>query len=268
MALPKFGVIISPYGNIIKDIEEYSSLGFDFLEFSLEEPFAVPGFFSKNKQKILKLLDEHGMFATAHAPLTTALASDFKEVRIGWMKVIENYMRVLKVLKVVKITFHTFHVIHSLKNEDSVEMQFLLNLEKNLNELIGSGNKYGMRIVVENTMGKWGYGEVKYFKHLLDKVPNLGMNLDIAHAFIKGGMKNIENYVKLLGNKIEHMHMHDNHGELDEHLPIGKGKIDWEQVVRLLKKINYDKTITFEVFTSKKDAVKSREKIRELWMKK
>lgn len=266
MSLPEFGAIISPYGSIIKDIEEYSSLGFDFLEFSLEEPFAMPEFFSKNKQKILKLLDKHGMFATAHSPLTTALASDFKEVRTGWMKVIENYMRVLKVLKVEKMNFHTFHVIHSIKNEDNIEIQFLLNLDKNLNELIELGNNYGMRILVENTMGLWGYGEVKYFKHLLDKVPNLGMNLDIAHAFVTGGMQSIEKYIKSLGTRIEHVHMHDNHGKNDEHLPIGRGSIDWKRVVGLLKRINYDKTITFEVFTSKKDAVKSREKIRKLWM--
>lgn len=267
MALPKFGAIISPYGNIIKDAEKYSRLGFDFLEFSLEEPFAMPEFFSKNKQRILKLLDEHAMFATAHAPLTTVLASDFKEVRTGWMKVIENYMRALKVLKVRKMNFHTFHVIHSIKNEDNAEMQFLLNLDKTLDELIGLGNNYGMKIVVENTMEPWGYGEVKYFKHLLDKTPNLGMNLDIAHAFLTGGMQNIEKYIKSSSTRIEHVHMHDNHGKNDEHLPIGRGSIDWKLVVRLLKGINYDKTITFEVFTSKKDAAESREKIRKLWIK-
>jgi sugar phosphate isomerase/epimerase len=268
MNLPKFGAMTSIYGNILNEIEEFGRLGFDFVEFSLEEPIIMPDFFSKNKERILNLLEKYDMFAVAHAPLFTVLATNFKEVKAGWNEVIESYIKNTSVLKVSKMNFHTFHLVPISKYvPENVEKKFLLGFVKSLRELVELGKKYMMDVVVENAIKISGYSEARHFRYLTDKVPCLGMSLDVGHAFVKGGMKNIENYVKLLGNRIEHVHMHDNHGESDEHLPIGKGKINWKQVVKLLKEINYDKTITFEVFTSKKDALKSREKIRKLWMK-
>ncbi|MBI3190620.1 sugar phosphate isomerase/epimerase [archaeon] len=56
----------------------------------------------------------------------------------------------------------------------------------------------------------------------------------------------------------------DVNGAYDEHLPIGKGKINFETVVKELKKIKYGGTMTFEVFTSMDDAIESREIIRRM----
>jgi sugar phosphate isomerase/epimerase len=61
--------------------------------------------------------------------------------------------------------------------------------------------------------------------------------------------------------------MHDNHGKHDEHLPLGNGKIDFRKVVKLLKNYNYDRTVTFEVFTSTRDAARSRDLFKRLWQK-
>ena len=61
--------------------------------------------------------------------------------------------------------------------------------------------------------------------------------------------------------------MHDNHGKWDEHLPLGRGRIDFREVVRFLKEVNYDRTVTFEVFTSRADAVRSREFFKKQWNK-
>ena len=99
----------------------------------------------------------------------------------------------------------------------------------------------------------------------MKSVPQLNCHLDVAHAFIEGGMGRIEEYLNRFSSKLMHIHIHDNHGELDEHLPLGSGSIDFKKVVRWLKAIGYNRTITFEVFTSYKDAVKSREYFRSLW---
>jgi sugar phosphate isomerase/epimerase len=61
--------------------------------------------------------------------------------------------------------------------------------------------------------------------------------------------------------------MHDNHGKQDEHLPLGKGKIDVREVIRLLKEVNYNRTITFEVFSSHVDAVRSMRSFNKQWNK-
>ncbi len=44
------------------------------------------------------------------------------------------------------------------------------------------------------------------------------------------------------------VHVHDNRGMQDEHLPLGKGKIDRKRVLRLLKKVNYNGPLNLEIY--------------------
>ena len=72
---------------------------------------------------------------------------------------------------------------------------------------------------------------------------------------------------KTVNDKIIHIHWRDNHGRKDEHLPIGEGLIDHEKTVRALKNIEYDRTITLEVFTNSNDAKSSSDKLKIMWAK-
>jgi len=83
-------------------------------------------------------------------------------------------------------------------------------------------------------------------------------------------MKSVLDYINTFGDKIIHIHWHDNHGRKDEHLPIGEGLIDHEKTVRALKDIEYDRydrTITLEVFTNSNDAKSSSDKLKIMWAK-
>jgi sugar phosphate isomerase/epimerase len=72
--------------------------------------------------------------------------------------------------------------------------------------------------------------------------------------------------VKAFGNRIGHLHVSDNFGREDNHLPLGTGAINFSRIVRELKKTTYDDTLTLEVFSRDKDYLKlSLEKIRKLW---
>ncbi len=98
-------------------------------------------------------------------------------------------------------------------------------------------------------------------------VPDLKFHLDVAHAFIENRMKGVSDYIEAFRERLVHVHIHDNHGKWDEHLPLGRGKIDFRNVARFLKEISYARTITFEVFTSRADAVRSRESFKKQWNK-
>lgn len=74
--------------------------------------------------------------------------------------------------------------------------------------------------------------------------PNIGMTLDIGHGSTVG-----QNAVAFLGEvyeKVRHVHMHDNHGVWDEHLPLGKGNIDYRAFSKALAAGGYDGVVTFE----------------------
>jgi sugar phosphate isomerase/epimerase len=51
--------------------------------------------------------------------------------------------------------------------------------------------------------------------------------------------------------RIKHIHLHDNRGGSshndDLHLPVGDGVIDFENIFKMLKSINYKGTITLEL---------------------
>ncbi len=91
------------------------------------------------------------------------------------------------------------------------------------------------------------------------------VHLDIPHAFTSGGMASIIEYINTFRDKIIHIHWHDNHGNRDEHLPIGEGFIDDQIAVKALEEIDYDRTITLEVFTNSNDAKLSADKLRTMW---
>lgn len=48
---------------------------------------------------------------------------------------------------------------------------------------------------------------------------------DTGHAHIEGG---VEAGFELMRDRVVTVHVHDNHGEKDEHLPPGEGSIDWD----------------------------------------
>ncbi|HEU4446957.1 MAG TPA: TIM barrel protein, partial [Nitrososphaeraceae archaeon] len=80
-----------------------------------------------------------------------------------------------------------------------------------------------------------------------------------------GGMQTVIDYINTFNEKIIHIHWHDNHGNRDEHLPIGAGLIDHQRAIIVLKKIYYDRTITLEVFTNRSDAKATANKHKNLW---
>ena len=50
-----------------------------------------------------------------------------------------------------------------------------------------------------------------------------------------------------LGERIGYIHLSDNDGVYDEHLPIGEGTVDWEKADGLWKQLNRKVPLTLEV---------------------
>lgn len=71
---------------------------------------------------------------------------------------------------------------------------------------------------------------------------NFHLCLDIGHANCFSKIDVME-WVTHLVDQTSHIHIHDNLGDRDAHLGIGKGSICWEQIFKLIQK---DMTITIE----------------------
>lgn len=60
----------------------------------------------------------------------------------------------------------------------------------------------------------------------IEGIEGIGACFDIGHAHTVGA---VPAFLDVLGSA-DHLHLHDNHGMSDEHLPLGAGTVDWARV--------------------------------------
>jgi sugar phosphate isomerase/epimerase len=106
-----------------------------------------------------------------------------------------------------------------------------------LEHLVLHSRHAGVTIAVENTTSEMGAPE--YLRSFVDetRLTGLRFNFDIGHAHLADGTES-ERVAKAfapLRELVVSAHIHDNHGEKDEHLPPYEGTIDWEAAVKTLK---------------------------------
>jgi sugar phosphate isomerase/epimerase len=82
-------------------------------------------------------------------------------------------------------------------------------------------------------------GDPTYLRAFVDetRLTGLRFNFDIGHAHLADGPEEerLEKNFSPLRELVVGVHLHDNHGEKDEHLPPYDGTINWEKAVPLLK---------------------------------
>ena len=106
-----------------------------------------------------------------------------------------------------------------------------------LEHLILHARHVGVTICVENTTSEMG--DPAYLRSFYDetRLTGLRFNFDIGHAFLADGPEEerVEKGFAPLRELVVGAHIHDNHGEKDEHLTPYDGKIDWENAITVLK---------------------------------
>lgn len=106
-------------------------------------------------------------------------------------------------------------------------------------EIADYANKLNIKVAIENTRLNG------YLEYLLDNIKNdnLGICFDAGHFHVH--FKDEFNFDKFK-NKIFAIHLHDNDMSADQHLLPFDGTLNWEMVLKNLKKCNYDGPITIE----------------------
>ena len=106
-----------------------------------------------------------------------------------------------------------------------------------LEHLILHAKHLGLTICIENTTSEMGDpAYLRAFVHET-RLTGLRFNFDIGHAHLADGPEDerVEKGFAPLRDLVASVHLHDNHGDKDEHLPPYEGSIDWDSAVRTLK---------------------------------
>jgi sugar phosphate isomerase/epimerase len=265
--LPKYGLLTDPIERVPDEVLRFGNLGFDYAEIGIEEPQATPQILMRQSQEILRSLSETGLFAIGHTAYWVGFGSSHEKVRQGWVQEAKDMIQVAAQLKIQLLNFHYNARLGRVGAKEESRNTFVKNFTNSMRELTQFGTQLNVELMLENPppQGIYPLEGIDYFAQVIDSVPKLRFHFDVAHAYIEAGMKGVQQYLDAFGDKLVHVHLHDNHGKQDEHLPLGQGKIDFRKVVKALKEIDYCRTITFEVFTSRTDAVRSREMFKKRW---
>lgn len=106
-----------------------------------------------------------------------------------------------------------------------------------LEHLVLHAHHAGVTICVENTTSEMG--DPNYLRAFVDetRLNGLRFNFDIGHAHLAELPEDerIEKSFAPLRDLVASVHLHDNHGDKDEHLPPFDGSIDWPAAIKLLK---------------------------------
>jgi sugar phosphate isomerase/epimerase len=189
------------------------------------------------------LADNHLSVASLHAPASRD-ASAMREggsplsvcevERVRRIEAMDELKRAIDVAEEMPYPRMVLHMGGPRETSDPRKRDAALS---SLEHLILHAHHAGVTIAVENTTSEMG--DPAYLRSFVDetRLTGLRFNFDIGHAHLADGPED-ERLAKSfapLRDLVVAVHLHDNHGEKDEHLPPYDGTIDWSKAIPLLK---------------------------------
>ncbi len=103
----------------------------------------------------------------------------------------------------------------------------------------------GVIVAIESPLPHLIGGHPDEFAWLLHHVgPDARVCLDTGHTSLGGHWRQ---FVEIAGDRLAHVHAHDNRGQFDDHLPPGEGLLAWHDIKSTLEQVHYAGWIILEL---------------------
>jgi len=256
-----FGFCASPFNNPAEVVLQAQEDGWDYVEIYWEPPLV-----SVDEPSLSNIRDAVSSSGTPIILHIDAMLTSFSPYPLVREAKVFEVQRCLRFASETGASIVGIHIdgmnrlrrkLHGNRTIINFCYQTWLSM---IRQLIDMASSYDIKLVGEN--GPFSDNEVltQIFRHL----PELKLLLDVGHTNLrKTSNFNLEGFIKQMPDRIGHVHVHDNKGIYDEHLPVGYGTIDWGKVVRQLLSVGYVGTISIEVQTMPKEPIRSREKLKK-----
>jgi sugar phosphate isomerase/epimerase len=192
-------------------------------------------------RELAEKLREKGIEITFHAPYMD-LSPGGEDRRIKEVT-IDRFSRTIQLGKFFKPKAIVFHAGYEKWKFNGVMDLWLQSSLQTWRPLVKEAEDLGLTLAVENV-----YEETpEPILTLLDRIESLHFRfcLDTGHHHIFSKVL-LSTWVETLGKYLYEIHLHDNHRELDEHLPIGEGSFDFDQLFTLLSQYQLNPIYTLE----------------------
>jgi len=199
---------------------------------------------SKQEIEAIKGMLEHQklQLASLHAP-TSKDASAMRESgiplsvceveRVRRIEAMDEFKRAIDVAEELPFSRMVMHMGGSREAADPRKRDAAFST---LEHLVLHAKHIGVTLCVENTTSEMGQPE--YLRAFVEetRLTGLRFNFDIGHAHLSDGeeAERIAKAFEPMRELVTSVHLHDNHGEKDEHLPPYDGSIDWQNAISVL----------------------------------
>ena len=115
-----------------------------------------------------------------------------------------------------------------------------------LNQVATRCRELGVSLLLENMLPHLLFGHTSDMLYLLGAIreTNVGTCLDTGHAWLSGDLPTV---VHKLSGHLRMLHVNDNRGDRDDHLPPGEGHIDWLSLMCQLIKWRFNGPLILEL---------------------
>ena len=246
---------------MIKGIDFNKAAGFDALDFNMA---LIPKFAPDTYPELLAEMKEYAIsqgirFELTHLPFGVTPSSSAESLE-NFSKNVYMCIDAAAILGVDYAVMHpiaTSVVTYAASPEDEYEadVRFLAPFVEYANKKGVNIVVENMRLAVENYKKMAGYMPLRRNCHTPKELARVadtlgtGVCWDFGHAHICG-LKQSES-LEYLGSRVKMLHVCDNFGYDDEHLPPYFGNINWEDAALGLTKAGYKGLFNFEVGAGK-----------------
>jgi sugar phosphate isomerase/epimerase len=154
--------------------------------------------------------------------------------RVRRIEAMDEFKRAIDVAEELPFSRMVLHMGGSRETADPRKRDAAFS---SLEHLVLHAHHAGVTLAIENTTSEMG--DPAYLRSFVDetRLTGLRFNFDIGHANLADDPadERLEKSFAPMSDLLASVHLHDNHGEKDEHLPPYEGTINWEAAVPMLK---------------------------------
>ena len=195
----------------------------------------------KDIQQLAETLHRNELEITLHGPFMDlspgGVDRRIKEVTLDRFR---NTIELGRFFKPETIVFHPGY--EKWKFDGNVELWLESSLQT-WRPLVKRAEELGLTLAIENVFEE----NPESLAALLNGIhsPHLRFCFDTGHHHVFSKTP-LAIWIETLGGYLREVHLHDNHKEMDEHLPIGEGGFDFDRFFNLLSEFGLDPIYTIE----------------------
>ncbi|OAG27699.1 sugar phosphate isomerase/epimerase family protein [Thermodesulfatator autotrophicus] len=192
-------------------------------------------------EKAAKILKKHAIKCSVHGPFRDlSLGALDSVIKDASLKRLKEALEIAALFEPEVVVLHTGYspAYHLERREKWQEVA-----RETLSLLVREAERLNLKLAVENVLEP----EPSWLTGVVEKIPspNLGYCFDAGHAlaFAKSSW---EPWLEAFKDRLFELHVHDNDGSWDDHLPPGQGKIPFGDIWAYLAGHGIKPLITYE----------------------